>query len=782
MLYAEPPKSAAIYKVEKQGTAWVMYSEKGMHRLCPMNDKVIRITYTEWDTFSERDKPGVTALPVHSAWEYKEGEETLQFCSPFLKLEVCRASASLAYYRENGELLLKEREKDSKVVEQFQSYRLDSEETSQVKQIETPDGVKEIVTDAARVPDDLLYHTRMYLEWQENEALYGLGQQEEGILNLRGQTVYVHQANRKIAVPMLLSSLGYGILMDTYSPMIFNDTVSGSYLYTEADDELDFYFIAGDNMNDIVKEYRKLTGKAAMLPKWAFGYMQSQERYETEEEVLRVANEYRERGIGLDCIVLDWCSWEDGKWGQKTFDASRFPNPKAMIDKLHEQNIHFMLSIWPVMNKSTANYAEMKEAGTLLPASEIYNALDESARKLYWEQVKRGLLGAGIDAWWCDSSEPITVEWSHTERMEPAVMYAEFCRELQNHLPTWATNAFPLYHARTIYDGQREDVCEKRVCNLTRSAYTGQQRYGTILWSGDVSASWQTLREQIASGLNFVASGLPYWTTDIGAFFVKKSTFWYWNGEYDDTVNDAGYLELFTRWYQWEAFLPIFRGHGTDCRRELWYYEGENQMFFNAILAANRLRYRLVPYIYSQAGRVWLEDESMMKMLAFDFTEDTNVLDIRDEYLFGDSFLVCPVTEPMYYEAGNERLEERSYTRRVYLPKGCGWYDYWTNDYYQGGQWMEAEAPIDKIPLFVRAGSIIPMTDSTSHISVKDDITWTVYAGEDCEYLLYEDAGDGYAYERGEYKLTKYEWSDDRQILTDENGEIISSVNVIQAE
>ena len=441
-----------------------------------------------------------------------------------------------------------------------------------------------------------------------------------------------------------------------------------------------------------------------------------------------------------------------------------------------------MLSIWPVMNKSTENYAEMKEAGTLLPASEIYNALDENARKLYWEQVKRGLLGAGIDAWWCDSSEPITVEWSHTERMEPAVMYAEFCRELENHLPTWATNAFPLYHARTIYEGQREDVCEKRVCNLTRSAYTGQQRYGTILWSGDTAASWQTLREQIASGLNFVASGLPYWTTDIGAFFVKKSTFWYWNGDYDDTVNDAGYLELFTRWYQWEAFLPIFRGHGTDCRRELWYYEGEKQMFFNAILAANRLRYHLMPYIYSQAGRVWLKDESMMKMLAFDFAEDTNVLDIRDEYLFGDSFLVCPVTEPMYYEAGNKQLAERSYTRRVYLPQGCGWYDYWTNDYYQGGQWLEAEAPIDKMPLFVRAGSIIPMTDSLSHISVKDDITWTVYAGADCEYLLYEDAGDGYAYEQGEYELTKYEWSDERQILTDGNGEIVPSVNVIQAK
>lgn len=782
MLYAEPPKSRAIKKVEKQGETLVLYSEIGMHRICPMNDKAVRITYTQRDKFSQREKPGVIAKPEKVSWHFSEGEESITWRTPYLTIEVNKCSASFRYCDNKGKLLLREREWDSKELEEFQSYQLADVETTQVKQIETPDGVKEVVVDAARVPGDKLYHTRMHLEWQEKEALYGLGQQEEGILNLRGQTVYVHQANRKIAVPMLVSSLGYGILMDTYSPMILNDTVAGSYLYTEADDELDYYFIAGTNMNDVVKEYRKLTGKAAMLPKWAFGYMQSQERYETAEEIEEVAQEYRRREIGLDCLILDWCSWEDGMWGQKTFDATRFPNPKEMIDKLHEKDIHFMLSIWPVMNKNTDNYREMKEAGALLPASEIYNAPEEKARKLYWEQVKRGLYCHGVDAWWCDSSEPITVEWTHKERMEPAIMYAEYCHELQNHLPTWATNAFPFYHAQTIYEGQRGESDERRVCNLTRSAYTGQQRFGTILWSGDTAANWQTLRAQIASGLNFVASGLPYWTVDIGAFFVKKSTFWYWNGDYDDTIQDAGYLELFTRWYQWGAFLPVFRGHGTDCRRELWKYTGENNMFYDALLEANQLRYCLMPYIYSQAGRVWLNDESMMKMLAFDFAEDENVLDLKDQYMFGDSLMVCPVTKPMYFEAGNVRIEGSSYTRMVYLPKGCNWYDFWTEAYYSGGQWIETAAPLNRIPLFVKEGSILPVTEAATHVSVKDEITWKVYAGSDSSYLFYEDAGDGYGYEKGEYCCGRYDWSEEKQILTDEEGNIVPSVVVRQGE
>ena len=348
--------------------------------------------------------------------------------------------------------------------------------------IKTPDGTKEVVREAAKLQDGTLYHTRLFLEWQEQEALYGLGQNEEGITNLRGQIVYVHQANRKIAVPMLVSSLGYGILMDTYSPMIFQDTAFGSYLYTEADEEMDYYFMNGGSMEEVIREYRQLTGKASLLPKWAYGYIQSQERYETADEILRVAQEYRRREIGLDGIVLDWCSWEDNLWGQKTFDRARFENPTQMIEKLHELNVHFMISIWPNMDEKSDNYKEFREQGLLLPGSRIYNALTEQGRKLYWRQLEEGLFCHGVDAWWCDNSEPFTPEWNHVNQVEPSRMYEEYCNTAAMHLPASLGNAYALYHAQAVYEGQRATGEEKRVVNLTRSGYTGQQRYGTILW------------------------------------------------------------------------------------------------------------------------------------------------------------------------------------------------------------------------------------------------------------------------------------------------------------
>ena len=777
MLYAQPPKSCRIEEVYEKENALYMQSDKGCYRILPMTEYCVRITYTGRKFFSTREKHGVIAVPEKVEWEYIEKPDKLIFKMDRLHIDIDRETACFTYMDGGDGLLLKERDEESRELEEFQSYRLADCGETKTQRIETADGVKEVVVEAAKLPDEKLYHIRWNLEWQEGEALYGLGQQEEGVLNLRGQTVYMHQANRKIAIPMLLSTAGYGILTDAYSPMIFNDTISGSYLYTEAAEEQDYYFIVGDDMKKIIRTYRRLTGKASMLPKWAYGYIQSQERYETAGELESVAKEYHERGIGLDAVVLDWCSWEDGMWGQKTMDAKRFPDPKGMIDALHEENVHFMISVWPNMDQHTDNYKEMKAADALLPASGIYNAFDEGARKLYWSQLNRGLFCHGVDAWWCDSSEPITVEWNHMVRREPSAIYYEYCTELSNHMPTWETNAFPLYHARSIYEGQTGTTREKRVCNLTRSAYTGQQRYGVILWSGDTAASWETLKNQIASGLSFVASGLPYWTVDIGAFFVKKGAAWYWNGEYDDTVNDEGYLELYTRWFQWAAFLPVFRGHGTDCRRELWYYQGENGMFYEAMLAANRLRYQLMPYIYSQAGRIWLEDELMMRPLAFDFPKDTALYDIKDQYMFGDSLMVCPVTTPMYYLSGNRRIEDRSHERWVYLPSGCGWYDFYTGSFYEGGTWITTQAAIDRIPVFVRAGSIIPMTEASLHVSVKDEIRWKVYAGADCEYKLYEDAGDGYGYEAGEYTLRRYYWSEAEGRLTDEEGnEVICEV------
>lgn len=786
MMQGWPGKGRRIETVERCEDGLHLVSERGRLRLCPENADCVRVTYTERETFSTYKNPGVVCEHNYPDWRYEVTDDTVILATPNVKIEVDREYGSCRYFDRNGSLLLKERTEEPRSLEEFQAYKLAEGAEVKSEKVKTVDGEKTVVREAVKEADEMLYHTRLYLEWQENEALYGLGQHEEGVLNLRGHMVYLHQANRKIAIPMLVSSLGYGILVDTYAPMIFSDTEFGSYLYTEADREMDFYFIFGGDMDGVIRGYRFLTGKAVMLPKWAFGYIQSQERYETASEICEIAKEYRKRGIGLDAIVLDWSSWEDGMWGQKTFDASRFPNPAEMTKCLHEQDVHFMISVWPNMSENCDNYREMKENGQLLPGSDIYNALSPEGRRLYWRQTDTGLYKYGIDGWWCDSSEPFTPEWTHKERTEPAIMYTEFCRNAENMVPTWATNAFALYHAQALYEGQRgedsekgatDSVGEKRVVNLTRSAWTGQQRYGTILWSGDTDASWSTLQKQIAAGLNFSASGLPYWTTDIGAFFVRRGDLWYWKGDYNEGNRDAGYRELVTRWYQWGAFLPVFRGHGTDFRRELWLFGTENgdsgeagNLFYDAMLSANRLRYHFMPYIYSLAGRTWLEDYSMIKPLVFGFPEDVQVHDIKDQYLFGDSLMVCPVTKPMYYERNSRKIQNASYTRKVYLPKGSGWYDYWTDRYYEGGMWIDADAPIHKIPLFVKAGSILPVAGECDRVQIKEEIEFVVYSGRDTQFLLYQDAGDGYGYERGQYECSKLYWSEAEKKLTDDKG------------
>ena len=757
MLCAERPKSRAITKVERRERGLFLYSEAGMHRLEPKSDRTVRITYTEAAEFSLWEKPGILPSEAYEKWTYAEDVDEISLETDFLKIVICRSTASYRYYDEKGGLLLRERERDSKVLEEFPVYRL-REDGSKTEKVATPDGVKEVVREAAKISDGARYHTRLHLVWEAEEALFGLGQHEEGFASLRGQTVYVHQANRKIAVPFLLSVKGYGILMDTYSPMVFQDSAYGSYLYTEADYEMDFYFMNGSDMDGAIAQYRMLTGKASLLPRWAFGYLQSQERYETQQEILETAGRYRENGIGLDGIILDWCSWKEGQWGQKTFDDGRFPEPGEMVHRLHEENIHFMISVWPNMDEATENYAEFKEKGLLLPGVNIYNPLSRQGRELYWQQVMRGLACHGVDAWWCDSSEPFTPEWSHRERPEPFRMYEEYFDMACLHLPAEQTNAFGLYHAQAVSEGQRA-VSEKRVFNLTRSGTTGQQRYGAVLWSGDTAAAWETLRRQIAAGIHFCASGLPYWTADIGAFFVREGNSWYWKGDYPLANDDLGYRELFVRWYQWGAFLPIFRGHGTDCRRELWNYAHGEEGFLDALLLANRLRYSLLPYIYSLAGLSWLRDGSVMRHLAFGFPQDHRVWEINDQYLFGEGLMVCPVTEPFYFGRNSARISGKPQVRRVYLPEGCRWYDFWTDEKYEGGQWVQAEAPLHHIPLFVPEGTVLPMAEPAQSVQEQGAGIWVkVYPGRDGEFILYEDAGDGFAYEAGEYSLTRLRW------------------------
>ena len=760
MLEVSIRESYAISEILKKPDGLYLRSEYGLMRLSVLNDSIIRISFTRKEDFEDTRGIGILPHEPCTAWNYTVNGDSVELETSCVRLSVNKNTGSIRYYDTAGKLLLAEREYESRILEEFDSYKTVIDENTLIEEIETPDGIKKRIREATKVFDRKLYRTRLYLNWQQDEKLYGLGQAQEGILNLRGTVQYLHQANMKIAVPMMVSTKGYGILLATGSPAIFNDTRYGSYLYTEADEQMDYYFMAGENFDAIIKGYRFLTGKAVMLPLWAYGFFQSQERYESQTELIDVVKEYRKRNIGLDCIVLDWCSWKGSLWGQKTLDPERFPEPEKMMDELHRQNAHLMISVWPNMNEASDNYSEFFERGLLLPASNIYDAFRREARELYWKQAKEGFFDKGIDAWWCDSSEPFTPEWGHMAEPEPSAMYHEFVTEASKYIPADKCNSYGLVHARTMYEGQRGTGSPKRVVNLTRNVYTGAQRYGVIAWSGDISANWKVFRNQIAAGLNYCVTGLPYWTLDIGAFFVKRGKQWFWNGDYDKGTDDLGYRELFTRWFQMGAFLPVFRSHGTDVRREVWNFGEPGEMFYDSLTAMNRLRYRLLPYIYSCAGAVWHDDATIMRMLAFDFASDEVACEIDDQYLFGDSIMVCPVTEPMYYDKDSKPIDKEK-KRRVYLPAGADWYDFWTDRFYNGGQWIDVDAPIDRIPLFIREGSIIPMTGAltdTSQLKTAP-VKLHIYARDTASGKIYEDSGDGYSYEQGEYAYIELSWN-----------------------
>ncbi|MHB1154827.1 MAG: glycoside hydrolase family 31 protein [Eubacteriales bacterium] len=767
MLTAQKRRQTTVKKTIKTESALILETGNGSIRIEPYSDEILRITYTLKEEFS--DIQGLGTLPKSDVcrWTYKEEESSVTLSLKKMILVIDKNTGSFTYYDGQSRLLTKEPDRGGKELEPFDAYKTILDENSVLEKVTTPDGIKEVVREAKKVFYKTLYHTRLEFEWSEGEALYGLGQNEEGILNLREKRQYVHQANMKIAMPVLISTRGYGILFDTYSPLIFNDNEYGSYIYNEAANELDYYFIVGENFDGIISGYRSLTGQAAMLPKWAFGYMQSQERYESEQEILDTVSEYRRRQLPLDSIVLDWQSWEEGMWGQKSFDTSRFPDANRMTNALHAMDTRFMISIWPNMHKNTADYAEMKKENCLFRQSEIYNAFDEKARKLYWKQADEGLFSRGIDAWWCDSSEPVTPEWNTRMKPEPDHNYLAFHHAARVYIDEEYTNAYPLMHAKAIWDGQRSSSDEKRVVNLTRSGYTGQQKYGTILWSGDTSAKWQTLKNQIPAGLDFCASGIPYWTLDIGAFFVKKGSMWFWDGDYEEGCDDLGYRELYTRWFQLGVFLPVFRSHGTDTRREIWRFGEKGDIFYDTLAKFDALRYQLLPYIYSMAGMVTLKDYTIMRLLAFDFIGDPKVYDIKDQYMFGSSLMICPVTNPMYYGINSVPLAGVDKTREVYLPAGADWYDFWTREKYSGGQTITANAPLDILPVYVKAGSVVPMAETAQHsgASSESEIKLVIWPGADGAFTLYQDEKDNYNYEKGAYTTIELSWKDDSGTL-----------------
>jgi len=510
---------------------------------------------------------------------------------------------------------------------------------------------------------------------------------------------------------------------------------------SEAADTVDYYVFYGPKMDTVIAAYRQATGQAPLPPRWALGYWQSKERYNTQQEWLDIAGEYRSRRLPIDNLVQDWFYWNPYPWGSHKFDPKRYPDPAAGIATLHDKyHMHLMISVWGKFDPGSpanpdANFDALNARGYLYPslgeAAHYYDPHNPGARALYWQLMRDQIFDKGVDAWWLDASEPEVDMRSYRRVPTGAGLGAR------------VLNAFPLMHTLGVSQGQRAAAPNKRVFLLTRSAYAGQQRTGAATWSGDITASWEVFAHQIPAGLNFCLSGIPYWTTDIGAFFVN----------YPGGNANPEYRELFTRWFEWGSFCPIFRVHGTSTAKEMWRFGPETEQ---TLLQYDNLRYRLMPYTYSQAWQVTHHGATLMRALVFDFPTDRAARESRDEFLFGPSLLVCPVTQP------------GATTRRVYLPAGTSWTDFWTGQPVKGGQTVAAPAPIDRMPLYVKAGAIVPLGPYLQYAGEKpaDPIELRIYRGADGAFTLYEDEGDNTNYERGAFATIPLTWSEAARTLT----------------
>lgn len=629
-----------------------------------------------------------------------------------------------------------------------------------------------LVTESANKPTFLptndvngkSYKVKQQFKLSASEAVYGLGQDQRGIINFRNQTVLLKQRNMYVANPFLLSSKGYGLLWDNYSVTNFSDDKSGASFESEIGDCIDYYFVYGQSADGTIAAYRDLTGAAPMYGKWVFGLWQCRERYQSQVEITEVVQKYRDLKVPLDNIVQDWRYWgmEEDMWNATEFGNPAFPDPKGMIDKIHNNNAHIMISVWPSFGGNTAIYKELDKENLLYnfktwPSSEqlkVYDAFNPKARDIYWKYINKNLFSIGMDAWWLDATEPEQGDRQGKIDSTQTVL-GSFKR---------FGNAFPLQTNKGVYENQRKTSSDKRVFILTRSAFTGQQRYGASTWSGDIDGNWQVFHNQIAGGINFCLSGIPYWTTDIGGFWVRPEL-------YPKGVTDPAYQELYVRWFQFGTFSPLFRSHGTNTPREIYQFGEKGYWAYDVQEKYINLRYRLLPYIYSQSWRVTSEGASMMRGLVMDFSTDTTALNVANQYMFGPSLLVTPVTEALYSKQ-NGKLWESDFSvaksTAVYLPKSQGWFDFWTGEKCTGGKHISKQTPMDILPLYVKAGSIIPMGPTMQYATEKkeDPIELRVYTGANADFVLYEDENDNYNYEKGVYSLIPIHWDEKTKTLT----------------
>jgi alpha-D-xyloside xylohydrolase len=625
-----------------------------------------------------------------------------------LRIEITRADSSLIFYDANGKKLTQENTRTLTPV--------------------TVNGEK------------TLHPERFTNMWDTQEAFYGLGQHQAGVWNYRGEDVQISQDNTNISVPLLLSSNGYGIFWNNGSRSRMNNRfVHALYLSSEVADAIDYYFFYGPDFDRIIADYRELTGQTPLFGKWAYGFWQCKNRYDSQQELEAIAHKYRDLHIPLDNIVQDWFWWNI--MGEPVFNKN-YPDPKAMVDTLHQDHVHLMISVWPFFRPGSQVYDDMDKKGFFIAKTKasgfhpagmaLYDAFNPAARKYYWKLMDDTLFKIGADAWWLDTTEP------ETEGLETSLLVNH-----QTALGNGAryANEFPLMTTTGVYQGQRAASDQKRVFILSRSGYAGIQRNAAAMWSGDVDPNWETLRRQIPSGLNFSLSGLPYWTTDIGGFVSANP-------------DDPAYRELFVRWFQFGTFCPIFRVHGTRTtnQNELWSYGADAQKI---LVSFDQLRYRLMPYIYSLAWKTTNEGYTIMRPLVMDFRTDVRAQNIADQFLFGPALLVNPVTEP------------QATSRRLYLPE-ASWYDFWTGQLLKGGESIESSAPIERIPLYVRAGSILPLGPDIEYASEKsaDPLEIRVFRGADVNFTLYEDEGDSYNYEKGAYSTIPVSWDNSSQSLT----------------
>jgi len=715
-----------VHSSQKGPDGLTIFLERGALRFQVCTDSMIRVLYSP-----QREFPHVAEyVVIRSDWlkthfEVNEAAGNITLATAKLKVVVAKKDSSIIFYDAGGKKLAEENDRTLTPVE---------------------------------VDGEKAYHLERFTNmWDTQEAFYGLGQHQGGVFNWRGESVDVVQDNTNISIPLLLSSNGYGIFWNNPSRSRFNNRfVHAFYISSEVAEQMDYYFIYGPDFDRIIGAYRDLTGTVPLFGKWAYGYWQCKNRYDSQAEILGVAKRYRDEHIPLDNIVQDWFWWNT--MGEPVWNKN-YPDPKGMINELHKENVHLMISVWPFFRPGSSVYDDMAAKGLFIDKTKVagfhpagmalYDAFNPAARKYYWDLMDNALFKIGVDAWWLDTTEP------ETEGREESILLHNKVR-MDGTAASGAryANLFPLMTTAAVYQGQRAASDQKRVFILSRSAFAGAQRNAAAVWSGDVNPNWETFRRQIPAGLNYSMAGNPYWTTDIGGFTLANP-------------DDSAYRELYVRWFEFGAFNPIFRAHGTRStnQNEIWSYGPETQ---EILTRYDRLRYRLLPYIYSVAWKTASESYTPMRALVMDFRDDPRVWNIGDQFLFGPALLVNPVTEP------------GARTRHLYLPKGK-WYNFWTGESEEGGRAIDAPAPLAEMPLFVRAGSILPLGPSVEYAmqepaagarlpahphEQEDLIELRVYTGADGDFTLYEDDGITYAYEKGQFATITLHWNEGTRTLT----------------